>query len=150
MDIKDLINGLLDFNSDYDAVCDENKELITENKALKEKIESFARTSKRVPRSHLENLIINEGKKNFLEHITYGWSVLKIDYDKESDSFTCQCYQEWLRDKVCNNYLPESVSFKEFITYFEDELHAMYEREKATEIELLKNSMKEVKAKENE
>lgn len=41
MDIKFLtkytVSVLLDFNNAYDALCEENKELSAENKALKEK-----------------------------------------------------------------------------------------------------------------
>lgn len=103
MDIKELINGLLDFNQNYEALCAENKELIAENKALKEKVERFSRPSEK--------------------------------------AFQSECYQTWLKSKVFKEGIPENVSYNDFVTHFNNELHEMYEKERAEGIRKLKMDM---------
>lgn len=151
MDIKDLINGLLEFNSDYDAVCAENKELIAENKALKEKIEFVTRNSKKVPFSNVEKVALKNGENDLFNDCIYDWNKLKVNYNTSEKSFECVSYQTWLKDKVFKDNLPEIVSFNDFVTHFNKRLHKMYDEEKIEGIEALKKSMKKIEeAKENE
>lgn len=151
MDIKDLINGLLEFNSDYDAVCAENKELISENKALKEKIEFITRNSKKVPFNNVEKVALKNGENELFNDCIYDWNKLKVSYNESENAFECVSYQTWLKDKVFKDNLPETVSYNDFVTHFNKKLHKMYEEEKTKGIEILKNSMKKVEeAKENE
>ena len=130
MDIKYLINGLLDFNSAYDVVCKDNVELVTENKALKETIEFITKNSKRSPFNNVEKVALKNGENELFEYVSY---------------------QTWLKDKVCKDNLPATVSFNDFVTHFNKKLYKMYEEEKAKGIEELKKNMKKVEeAKENE
>lgn len=151
MDIKDLINGLLDLNSDYDAVCAENKELIAENKALKEKIEFITKNSKKVPFNNVEKVALKNGESELFEDCIYDWNKLKVSYNTSENTFECVSYQTWLKDKVFKDNLPETVSFNDFVTHYNKKLYKMYEEEKTEGIEALKKSMKKVEeAKENE
>ena len=144
MDIKDLINGLLEFNSDYDAVC-------AENKALKEKIEFITRNSKKVPFNNVEKVALKNGENDLFNDCIYDWNKLKVGYNESENAFECVSYQTWLKDKVFKDNLPETVSFNDFVTHFNKKLYKMYEEEKAKGIEALKKSMKKIEeAKENE
>lgn len=149
--IKYMISGLLDFNNAYDAVCAENKELSAENKALKEKIESITRNSKRSPFNNVEKVALKNGENELFEDCIYDWNKLKVNYNESENAFECVSYQTWLKDKVFKDNLPETVSFNDFVTHFNKKLYKMYEEEKTKGIEALKNSMKKVEeAKENE
>lgn len=151
MDIKYLINGLLDFNSAYDVVCKDNVELVTENKALKEKIEFITKNSKRSPFNNVEKVALKNGENELFEDCIYDWNKLKVNYNESENAFECVSYQTWLKDKVFKDNLPETVSFNDFVTHFNKRLYKMYEEEKAKGIEELKNNMKKVEeAKENE
>lgn len=151
MDIKYLINGLLDFNSAYDVVCKDNVELVTENKALKEKIEFITKNSKRSPFNNVEKVALKNGENELFEDCIYDWNKLKVNYNESENAFECVSYQTWLKDKVFKDNLPETVSFNDFVTHFNKKLYKMYEEEKTKGIEALKNSMKKVEeAKENE
>lgn len=150
MDIKYLINGLLDFNSAYDVVCKDNVELVTENKALKEKIEFITKNSKRSPFNNVEKVALKNGENELFEDCIYDWNKLKVNYNESENAFECVSYQTWLKDKVFKDNLPETVSFNDFVTHFNKKLYKMYEEEKTKGIEALKNSMKKVEeAKES-
>lgn len=149
--IKYMISGLLDFNNAYDAVCAENKELSAENKALKEKIEFMARNSKRSPFNNVEKVALKNGENDLFDDCIYDWNKLKVNYNESENSFECVSYQEWLKDKVFKDNLPETVSYNDFVTYFNKKLHKMYDDETIKGIEDLKKNMKKVEeAKENE
>lgn len=151
MNIKYLIDSLLILNNDYDAIRAENKELIAENKALKEKIEFMARNSKRSPFNNVEKVALKNGENELFKDCIYDWNKLKVNYNESENSFECVSYQEWLKDKVFKDNLPETVSYNDFVTYFNKKLHKMYDDETIKGIEDLKKNMKKVEeAKENE
>lgn len=151
MDIKYLINGLLDFNSAYDVVCKDNVELVTENKALKEKIEFITKNSKRSPFNNVEKVALKNGENELFEDCIYDWNKLKVNYNESENAFECVSYQTWLKDKVFKDNLPDTISYNDFVTHFNKRLYKMYEEEKAKGIEDLKKNMKKVEeAKENE
>lgn len=142
MDIKELVKGLLDFNQNYEALCTENKELIAENKALKEKIKFITGNSKKTQVNNVAKVALNNGEYSLLEDCLYNWYTLKVKYNTSENAFQCAAYEAWLEDKVIKDNLPKTVSFYDFVTYFSKKLHAMYEKEKAEGIEELKKSMK--------
>lgn len=151
MDIKYLISGLLDFNDAYNVVCKDNVELVAENKALKEKIEFITKNSKRSPFNNVEKIALKNGENDLFNDCIYDWNKLKVNYNESENSFECVSYQEWLKDKIYKDHLPETVSYNDFITYFNKKLHKMYDEETIKGIEALKNSMKKIEeAKENE
>lgn len=158
MDIKFLtkytVSVLLDFNNAYDAVCAENKELSAENKALKEKIESITRNSKRTLFNNVEKVALKNGENELFDDCIYGirdWNKLKIKYNESENAFECASYQTWLKNIVFKDSLPETISYNDFVTHFNKRLYKMYEEEKAKGIEELKKNMKKVEeAKENE
>jgi hypothetical protein len=145
MDIKELINGLLDFNQNYEALCVENKELIAENKALKEKVERFSRPSEKVPNSTmLDNVAmaaLRRGENAIFEDSICGWNQLDVRYNASEKAFQSECYQTWLKSKVFKEGIPENVSYNDFVTHFNNELHEMYEKERAEGIRKLKMDM---------
>lgn len=142
MDIKELINGLLDFNQNYEALCAENKDLIAENKVLREKIDFITSNSKKVPFNNVQKVVLERGKSKLLGECTSDWYKLKVKYNASERAFQSACYEMWLKDKVYKQGLPETVSYNEFITYFSKELHEMYEKERKRGIEILKMDMK--------
>lgn len=149
MDIKELINGLLDFNQNYEALCAENKDLIAENKALKEKIKFITGNSKKAQVNNVAKVALKNGEYSLLEDCLYNWYTLKVKYNTSENAFQCVVYEAWLEDKVIKDNLPNTVSFYDFVTYFSKKLHAMYEEEKAEGIEALKKSMENDKEKES-
>ena len=154
MNIKYLIDSLLILSSDYDAMRAENKELSAENKALKEKIEFITKNSKRSPFNNVEKVALKNGENDLFDDCIYGiydWNKLKIKYNELENAFECASYQTWLKNIVFKDSLPETISYNDFVTYFNKRLYKMYEEEKAKGIEELKKNMKKVEeAKENE
>lgn len=155
MDIKYLISGLLDFNEAYDLVCKDNEKLVTENKALKEKIEFITKNSKRSPFNNVEKIALKNGENDLFNDCicdwNKDWNKLKVSYNTSENTFECVSYQEWLKDKVFKDGLPETVSYNDFVSHFNKRLYKMYEKEKEKGIEDLKKNMKKVEeAKENE
>lgn len=153
MDIKFLtkytVSVLLDFNNAYDALCAENKELSAENKALKEKIESITRNSKRSLFNNVEKVALKNGENELFDDCIYGihdWNKLKVKYNQSENAFECVPYQTWLKNIVFKDNLPETISYNDFVSHFSKRLHKLYEEEKAKGIEELKNK----KVKENE
>lgn len=158
MDIKFLtkytISVLLDFNNAYDALCEENKELSAENKALKEKIESITKNSKRSLFNNVEKVALKNGENELFDDCIYGirdWNKLKVKYNESENAFECVPYQTWLKNIVFKDNLPETISYNDFVTHFSKKLYKLYEEEKAKGIEELENNMKKIEeAKENE
>ena len=153
MDIKFLtkytVSVLLDFNNAYDAVCAENKELSAENKALKEKIESITRNSKRSLFNNVEKVALKNGENELFDDCIYGihdWNKLKVKYNESENAFECVPYQTWLKNIVFKDNLPETISYNDFVSHLSARIYKMYEEEKAKGIEELKNK----EAKENE
>lgn len=153
MDIKYLISGLLDFNDAYNLTCKDNEKLVAENKALKEKIESITRNSKRSPFNNVEKVALKNGENDLFDDCIYGihdWNKLKIKYNESENAFECASYQTWLKNIVFKDNLPETVSYNDFVTHFNVRLYKMYEEEKAKGIEELKKNMKKIEEeKEN-
>lgn len=150
MDIKYLISGLLDFNEAYDLVCKDNEKLVAENKALKEKIEFITKNSKRSPFNNVEKIALKNGENDLFNACIYDWNKLKVSYNTSENTFECVSYQKWLKDKVFKDGLPETVSYNDFVSHFNERLYKMYEEEKEKGIEELKKNMKKIeKAKEN-
>lgn len=154
MDIKYLISGLLDFNESYNLVCKDNEKLVAENKALKEKIEFITKNSKKSPFNNIEKVALKNGENDLFDDCIYGihdWNKLKVKYNESENAFECIPYQTWLKNIVFKDSLPETVSYNDFVTHFNERLYKMYEEEKAKGIEELKKNMKKnEEEKENE
>lgn len=129
---QELVNDILDLY-DYIDVLEK------ENERLKDSVPKT--TTKEIPLSFIDRLMIKKGKERILRDVLYSWNNVKCEYNEETNTYNFTSYNVWLDRKIQKDEMPTKISYNDFITYFRKELQEMYNKEKT---EALK------KAKENE
>ena len=74
--------------------------------------------------------MIEKGIKATLEETLYHWNKVCCNYDEEADTYSYTSFENWLKQKVRIEKIPNSVSRDEFVTYFNSQLLEMYKKEK--------------------
>ncbi len=88
------------------------------------------------PHHRIDTMMLTVGQKKVYEDsLLYSWKKVTATKDEETGSVKVTPFEKWVKDKVQN--VPDYMSFDEFCTYFDAELHATYEREKEKAIAAL-------------
>lgn len=120
------------------SLCDENErltaqvaELCDENEKLESKIKELSMSCNapvmRNPTSEFEKRIFLVGKQKILNESVYSWHNVDASKDNEG-TIKVESYDSWIKSTI--HSIPEYVSKKEFIEYFSEDLHAIYEQSK--------------------
>lgn len=129
---QDLINDILDLYDYIDV-------LEMENERLKNAVPNSFKGGKE--KSAIDELMMERGKKEILNYGISGWYTVGCNYNEEEETYNFTPYRKWLENKVCNERIPKTMSFNDFVTYFKNELLEMYIKEK-------KEALKEAKEHE--
>lgn len=102
--------------------------LFDENKYLKEKSE------RKVSDNVIDQSVLEYGKSKILEDCLYSWINVRCEYDEHSKMYYYTPFEKWTTGKISR--VPDFMSKNEFLTYFAEELQAMYECEKQQALKL--------------
>lgn len=80
----------------------------------------------------IDSVALETGRKSILEGALYRWNEVRASRDEESGTVNVTSYEKWLKSKAQD--IPDYVSRDAFVTYFSDDLLALYESEKAEAI----------------
>lgn len=120
---QELVNDILDI---YDYVDHLEKEVERlKPYSIKEEKENSETLN------HIDYLMISIGKQKILDRCLYSWREVKAKYDEENDSYNVTSYNDWLKEKLRRDEIPDNISLDEFRVYFRKELQEMYEKEKS-------------------
>lgn len=120
---QELVNDILDI---YDYVDHLEKEVERlKPYSIKEEKENSETLN------HIDYLMISIGKQKTLDRCLYSWREVKAKYDEENDTYNVTSYNDWLKEKLRRDEIPDSFSLDEFRVYFRKELQEMYEKEKS-------------------
>lgn len=129
---QDLINDILDVYDYIDV-------LEMENEKLQNAVPKIRSAEKNV--SSLDEIMIEQGKKDIFKWSTISWNKVNCSYDEEANTYNFTSFDNWLDKKIDCDRMPSAMSFNDFATYFKTELLDLYKKEK-------EEALKE--AKENE
>lgn len=120
---QELVNDILDI---YDYVDHLEKEVERlKPYSIKEEKENSETLN------HIDYLMISIGKQKILDRCLYSWREVKAKYDEENDTYNVTSYNDWLKEKLRRDEIPDNISLDEFRVYFRKELQEMYEKEKS-------------------
>lgn len=120
---QELVNDILDI---YDYVDHLEKEVERlKPYSIKEEKENSETLT------HIDYLMISIGKQKILDRCLYSWREVKAKYDEENDTYNVTSYNDWLKEKLRRDEIPDSISLDEFRVYFRKELQEIYEKEKS-------------------
>ena len=128
---QDVVNNILDMFDDIDA-------LKMENERLKNCVPKVNTKNNSINR--IDGLMIEKGIKATLEETLYHWNKVSSNYDEEADTYSYTSFENWLKQKVKIEKIPNSVSRDEFVTYFNSQLLEMYKKEKEESLKEEKES----------
>lgn len=77
--------------------------------------------------SEIDRIILKIGKQRVVDGALRYWKEVKVNTDEETGETTVQGYDKWLERAVQN--IPDYISRKEFMIYFDNELREVYEEE---------------------
>jgi hypothetical protein len=129
---QELVNDILDLYDYIDV-------LELENERLKNNFPKVRTNEKNV--TFIDVLMIEEGKKKIFNNVVRSWNRVKCNYNEDTEKYDVTPFNKWVESKVDRDYLPKTMSYEDFVTYFKYELSEMYKKEK-------EEALKE--AKENE
>ncbi len=102
--------------------------LYDENEKLK------AENDHKVSDNFIDQSILDYGKSKILEECLYSWINVRYEYDEHSKMHYYAPFGKWVTGKISR--VPDFMSKNEFLTYFAEELQAMYECEKQQALKL--------------
>lgn len=75
------------------------------------------------------------GRQLVVEKVmSHGWNTMDYSIDEDGiEHYTS--YNKWFCSKIDKSDIPRNLSYDEFISCCDDEIHALYEKEKAKEKE---------------
>lgn len=123
---QDEINNILDLYDQIDILEMENERL----KNCFPKANAKNNSTKNSSINRIDGLMIEKGIKATLEEALYHWNKVCCNYDEEADTYNCTSFENWLKQKVRIEKIPNSMSRDEFVTYFNSQLLEMYKKEK--------------------
>lgn len=118
---QDEINNILDL---YDYI----DSLEMENQNLKNRIPNVKSKDKNI--TYIDVLMIEEGKEKIFHDVVRSWNRVKCNYNEDTEQYDVTPFNKWVKGKVDKDYLPNTMSYEDFVTYFKYELSDMYKKEK--------------------
>lgn len=128
---QELVNDILDLYDYIDA-------LEKENERLKDSVPKI--TTKEIPLSFIDRLMIKKGKERMLEDVLCSWKYVNCEYNEETNTYNFTSYKVWLDRKIQKDEMPTEISYNDFITYFRKELQEMYNKEKTEALKKAKGN----------
>ena len=77
--------------------------------------------------SDIDRTVLNIGKQRVVDGVIRYWKEVVVRTDEETGERIIQSYENWLKKKV--DEVPDYISRKEFLIYFDKELREVYEEE---------------------
>lgn len=113
--------------------------LYDENERLRHSVEWLSRTNGLSCDSEpehpnkwvdIDKEMIKKGKAKVLENAISYWRPVKCTYDEEKDIYNVASFDNWLKEVLRKDYIPNFMSYKQFIEYFHEDLMSLYNKEK--------------------
>jgi hypothetical protein len=97
-----------------------------------------------------DEVMIRLGKKEVLDKVYNSYSYYD-KVEKENGKYIFTSLENWLSKHINHQYIPEELSYKEFISYFKDDLLEIYKKCKEEKIKDFKEKeSQEVKEEKDE
>lgn len=128
---QELVNDILDVYDYIDV-------LEMENEKLQNSVPKIRSAEKSV--SSIDEIMIERGKKETFKDVFKKWNKVKCNYNEDSEKYEFTPFNKWLEHKIDMDYMPKTLSFEGFVTYFKSELLEMYKKEKEEELKEAKEN----------
>jgi hypothetical protein len=122
---QELVSDILDL---YDYI----DSLEMENQNLKNRIPKVKSEDKDI--TYIDVLMIEEGKEKIFHDVVRSWNKVTCNYNEDTEQYDVTPFNKWAKNKVDKDYLPNTMSYEDFVTYFKYELSDMYKKEKEESI----------------
>ena len=120
MDRRQLVNEVMD-------LYDENQRLRWENQRLNERLcLSGTEVAPTFELGVIDKEVMRIGRKKVVDESLDYWKTVSTVTD-DNDNARPQSFHEWLRVVVRRDKLPRWASYDDFVSYFEEDLRAVYE-----------------------
>lgn len=86
--------------------------------------------------SRIGRIVLEIGKKAIFKDSTYGWNHVSVSRDGETDALKVTSFDMFVSDVIRD--IPEEMSKKDFVEYFDDMFRERYEEDKKEAIESFK------------
>lgn len=136
---KDIMLNRQGFISDILDLYDCIDNLERENEQLKRE-RNLRPTTQSKGINFIDMVMIERGKKEIFNEVFRNWNRVQCTYDEETGKYNVTPFNEWIKHKLDMDYMPNTLSFDDFVCYFKQELQEHYLKEKKEAIK---------KAKEN-
>ena len=122
---QELVNDILDLYDYIDSIEMENQNLNNRIPKVKSKDKDI---------TYIDVLMIEEGKEKIFHDVVRSWNRVKCNYNEDTEQYDVTPFNKWVKNKVDKDYLPNTMSYEDFVTYFKYELSDMYKEEKEESI----------------
>jgi hypothetical protein len=118
---QEEINNILDLYDYIDV-------LEMENERLKNAVPKIRSAEKSV--SFIDKLMIEKGKEEIFKDVFINWNKVKCNYNEDTEKYEFTPFNKWLEHKLDMDDMPKTLSFEDFVCYFNHELQEKYTKEK--------------------
>lgn len=127
--------------TEISMLCDELEAAKREISDFERVVDICEKTNEGEGLGATDMLCLNAGRKKIFSDCTYSWRTVNATRDDETGAIEVTPFEKFRNGAF--NRCPDSMSKSEFFDYFDGEFRAMYEEQKATAIEMLKDEEKE-------
>lgn len=120
---------------------EDKEQLEREVKDLKSKMDIPLINNEGNQMNRIDQTIFEIGRKALFESIVYSYSSYKsitVSRDDETEEIVVQTYSDWFKQVVQKEKIPNHLSLKETLDYFEGDFKSLYEEQKKIALEDLK------------
>ena len=119
MDKKAMVIEVMD-------LFDEIERLRWENRHLRESMASGVEVAPTFELGVIDREVMRVGREKVVKESLNYWQGVQEIRD-ENDNVRPETFHEWLADVVQRSKVPKWASYNDFVSYFEDDLRAIYE-----------------------